>query len=229
MNFMRALLLSLLVATPAFAARMPTPTPHVQGRKSVAGPHHTATATATPTRSATPTATPTPIIPALCTHQAGVEFASTFSDGVTSANCPGFAVARLDLKPFTMLVPSTAPTQLAFDNVVSQGYNSEVDWSGFAKFTNPATNPLATLTLTAFIGPTSGPCNWTDPFNCGGLYSETTTWQIAPGQTSTIPFHEFIPAAYPQVIYMFLFGTTTQILSDCGVQYQSTECGGTVN
>ena len=231
MRLTRALLLSLLIATPAFAARMPTPTPtpYVQGRKSLGFPHHTATAT--PTKSATPTATPTPLIPAVCTHQAGVEFTSLFNTSLSpiQANCPGFAATRLGLPVFTTLQPSTVPTELGFDNSLSQGHNGQVDYFGNVKFTNPSTTTTATLTVTVYIGPTSGACDWTDPADCGGLYSETTKWQIVPEQTATIPFHEFVPATWPTVEYMFLTASTTAPLTDCAVQYQSTECGGTVN
>lgn len=200
----------------------------------------TSTATPTPSPSATPTSTPTatptakptaiPIIPALCTHQAGVEFTSMFNDGTNpvTANCPGFVATRLGLPVFTTLNPSTTPTEIGFDNSVSQGHNGQVDYFGNVKFTNTGTT-VATLTLTVYIGPTSGICDWTDPADCGGLYSEKTTWQIAPGQTSTIPFHEFIPATWPTVEYFFLEASTTVPLTDCAVQYQSTECGGTEN
>lgn len=197
----------------------------------------TATTTPTPTRSATPTATPTMTIPLPCTHQAAVEFASQFSDGVNPAvaNCPGFAATRLGLPVFTTLQPSDGTKELAFDNSVSQGHNGQVDYFGVIKFTNPTTDRPTTITVTTYIGPTAAnpithlPCDWTDPADCGGLYSETTKWQIAPGQTSSIPFHEFIPATWPTVEYFFLTASTDGLLLDCGVQYQSSECGGTAN
>ena len=112
---------------------------------SPSGGHHP-TPTPAPTPSATPTATPTPaptpapIIPAVCTHQAAVEFASLFDDGLgdgLKANCPDFAATRLNIPPFTTL-PAGVDTEIGFDNSVSQ-YGGAVDYSGFAKFTNFST------------------------------------------------------------------------------------------